>query len=63
MARGVFGAGDVRGTLNQSARGQAPGRDSTAQRTVFKSVGTALEDLAAAMLVHESTLATGVAQR
>ena len=63
MARGVFGAGDVRGTLNQSARGQAPGRGSTAQRTVFKSVGTALEDLAAAMLVHESTLATGVAQR
>ena len=29
----------------------ASGRKSAAERTVFKSVGTALEDLAAAMLV------------
>jgi ornithine cyclodeaminase/alanine dehydrogenase-like protein (mu-crystallin family) len=51
LARGVFRAGDVAGTLAQLCRGEvrapAPG-----QRTVFKSVGTALEDLAAAVLVY-----------
>jgi ornithine cyclodeaminase len=41
----------VRGTLATLCRGIAAGRTSAAQRTVFKSVGTALEDLAAAMLV------------
>ena len=51
MSRGVFAAGDVRGTLAQLARGEAAGRRNDAERTVFKSVGTALEDLAAAMLV------------
>jgi len=53
MARGVFGAQDVRGTLAALARGEAAGRGSPAERTVFKSVGTALEDLAAAILVYE----------
>ncbi len=51
MARGVFAAADVRGTLAALAGGSATGRRSAAERTVFKSVGTALEDLAAAMLV------------
>ncbi|WP_119154068.1 ornithine cyclodeaminase family protein [Caldimonas tepidiphila] len=51
MARGVFAAGDVQGTLAALCRGQAPGRRDAAERTVFKSVGNALEDLAAAMLV------------
>jgi len=54
MARGVLRAEEVRGTLASLARGQAQGRGSPAERTVFKSVGTALEDLAAAMLVYES---------
>lgn len=56
MSRGVFGPGDVKGTLAQLARGQVSGRATAEQRTVFKSVGTALEDLAAAILVHETTL-------
>lgn len=51
MSRGVFSVADVRGTLATLCRGQAPGRRDEAERTVFKSVGTALEDLAAAMLV------------
>jgi len=54
MRRGVFTAADVRGTLAALARGEAGGRRSEAERTVFKSVGTALEDLAAAILVYES---------
>jgi len=51
MSRGVFTAGDVRGTLAALSRGEAGGRRTPQERTVFKSVGTALEDLAAAMLV------------
>jgi ornithine cyclodeaminase len=54
MARGVFGAADVRGTLATLSRGEAAGRASPGERTVFKSVGTALEDLAAAVLVYET---------
>ena len=53
LQRGVLAAGDVRGTLAMLARGEAAGRRDERERTVFKSVGTALEDLAAAILVHE----------
>jgi ornithine cyclodeaminase len=55
LSRGVFAATDVRGTLAALARGELPGRRSRDERTVFKSVGTALEDLAAATLVWETT--------
>ena len=55
MARGVFAAHDLRGTLATLARGESPGRATPQERTVFKSVGTALEDLAAAILVYEGT--------
>lgn len=55
MSRGVFSAADVRGTLADLARGDAAGRVSADERTVFKSVGTALEDLAAAVLAYEVT--------
>jgi ornithine cyclodeaminase len=51
VSRGVFTAADVRATLAQLCRGSVPGRTQERQRTVFKSVGTALEDLAAARLV------------
>jgi len=51
MSRGVFSAADVRATLAQLCRGAVPGRTQERQRTVFKSVGTALEDLAAARQV------------
>lgn len=53
MSRGVFAPGDVAGTLADLCRGAVPGRVSGGGRTVFKSVGTALEDLAAAILVFE----------
>jgi ornithine cyclodeaminase len=54
MSRGVFSASDVRSNLTGLCRGISPGRQSPAERTVFKSVGTALEDLAAASLVYQS---------
>ncbi len=54
MQRRVFTAADVRGDLESLARGEATGRRSDNERTVFKSVGSALEDLAAAILVYET---------
>jgi ornithine cyclodeaminase/alanine dehydrogenase-like protein (mu-crystallin family) len=54
LSRGVFATEDVRGTLAALCRGQASERESDGERTVFKSVGNALEDLAAAMLVWQS---------
>lgn len=53
LGRGVFTAQDVRGTLAALSRRQAVGRRSDDERTVFKAVGTALEDLAAAIEVYE----------
>ena len=52
IASGALRREDVRGTLADLCAGRFARRDD-AQRTVFKSVGTALEDLAAAILVHE----------
>jgi ornithine cyclodeaminase len=40
-------------TLETLCRQQASGRANDTERTVFKAVGTALEDLAAAVLVYE----------
>ncbi len=54
MSRGVFAPGDVVGTLADLSRGTVGGRERATERTIFKSVGTALEDLAAAMLVHDA---------
>jgi ornithine cyclodeaminase/alanine dehydrogenase-like protein (mu-crystallin family) len=53
IASGALRREDVRGTLADLCADRAGVRTATA-RTVFKSVGTALEDLAAAILVHES---------
>ena len=50
IASGAFRASELRGTLATLCRGEASGRLSPHERTVFKSVGTALEDLAAATL-------------
>ena len=64
LSRGVFTKDDVRGTLAGLCRGEVRGRSTGAERTVFKSVGSALEDLAAAMLVDESApLVTGACRR
>jgi ornithine cyclodeaminase len=51
LARGVIREGDIRGDLFDLCRGVAKGRRSADEITLFKSVGTAIEDLAAAMLV------------
>lgn len=51
MAAGAFAADRVRAELADLCAGRHPGRTREDEVTVFKSVGTALEDLAAARLV------------
>jgi ornithine cyclodeaminase/alanine dehydrogenase-like protein (mu-crystallin family) len=53
IASGMLRREDVRGTLADLCAGRTALRTAAA-RTVFKSVGTALADLAAAILVYES---------
>ncbi len=59
ISRGVFSAQDVRGTLADLCRLGTIRRKTRDERTVFKAVGTALEDLAAAMLVWRSVQVQG----
>lgn len=51
LAAGVISADDIAGDLFELCRGERAGRQSDAEITVFKSVGSALEDLAAAQLL------------
>ncbi|GAB3627086.1 Delta(1)-pyrroline-2-carboxylate reductase [Pandoraea terrae] len=55
VCEGSLNAADVKGTLFDLCRGVCEGRTSAAQRTVFKAVGSALEDLAAAVMVYEQS--------
>jgi len=51
MKSGILKKDGVRGDLFELCRGKAKGRTRPSEITLFKSVGTAIEDLAAAMLV------------
>ena len=55
IKRGVIAADDIRGDLFDLTRGTAKGRAGADEITLFKSVGTALGDLAAATLAMERT--------
>lgn len=55
LASGVIKESDVVADLHSLTRGQHPGRTSPEEITLFKSVGNALEDLAAAIAIHEAT--------
>jgi ornithine cyclodeaminase/alanine dehydrogenase-like protein (mu-crystallin family) len=59
LSRGVITPASLQGTLASLCRGEAHGRRSDDERTVFKSVGTALEDLAAAVLAYETVTGAG----
>lgn len=54
MQSGVFDKAMTRATLAQLCRGEHLGRRDRAEITVFKAVGTALEDLAAASLAYDA---------
>jgi alanine dehydrogenase len=51
IRRGVIKETHIQADLFDLCRGNDPGRKTAAEITLFKSVGTAIEDLAAAMLV------------
>lgn len=53
LAAGALTAEAIAGDLFQLTRGERSGRGAREEITVFKSVGTAIEDLAAAQLVCE----------
>jgi alanine dehydrogenase len=53
MKEGVFGREDVFAELGEIAAGIKPGRESREEITLFKSVGVAVQDVAAASLVLE----------
>lgn len=54
VAEGAFDRASTRGTLAALVRGECAGREREDQITLFKAVGTALEDLAAAELVFDT---------
>jgi ornithine cyclodeaminase/alanine dehydrogenase-like protein (mu-crystallin family) len=54
IAHGVLRREDIAGSLFTLCRGETPGRRDVSEITLFKSVGSALEDLAAAALAYAS---------
>lgn len=53
LRRGVLKESDIQADLLELCRGTAKGRRSASEITLFKSVGTAIEDLAAAVLIWQ----------
>jgi alanine dehydrogenase len=58
LAAGLISTADIRGELSELARGSVSGRRDPGEITLFKSVGCALEDLAAAELAVSVELPT-----
>ncbi|MCL1078111.1 ornithine cyclodeaminase family protein [Parashewanella spongiae] len=56
VKEGAFNLDEVKGELSQLCKGDVYGRDNDKDITLFKSVGTALADLACAQLVYQKTL-------
>jgi alanine dehydrogenase len=54
IRRGVISAADIQGDLFDLCRGKIEGRAGADEITLFKSVGTAIEDFAAAMVLWRS---------
>jgi ornithine cyclodeaminase/alanine dehydrogenase-like protein (mu-crystallin family) len=59
IAEGRFEAGHVVGELGELVLGRIPGRTDADQVTIFKSLGMAVEDVAAADLVLQRAIETG----
>jgi ornithine cyclodeaminase len=54
ISQGVISSNDIHADLHELTRGAHPGRTSPEEITYFKSVGTALEDLAGAIAVWQA---------
>jgi ornithine cyclodeaminase len=59
LAEGAFNADHIRGDLGEVLMGAVAGRESRSDVTLFKSLGLAIEDLAAARLIYEKGVALG----
>ena len=59
LAAGAIRREDVHAELADVVTGRRPGRRSASEITVFDSTGTALEDVAAALLVYERAVEQG----
>ncbi|HEY5547209.1 MAG TPA: ornithine cyclodeaminase family protein [Gemmatimonadaceae bacterium] len=59
MSEGAFNADHIRGDLGAVLMGAVPGRESARDVTLFKSLGLAIEDLAAARRIYEKGVALG----
>src|SRR5215208_1422870 len=60
---GVMGKSDVYAELGGIVAGRIPGRTSEEETFIFDSTGTALQDVAAARVVYEKALESGVGYR
>jgi ornithine cyclodeaminase/alanine dehydrogenase-like protein (mu-crystallin family) len=58
LASGILSRQDIAGDLAMLCKGQIAGRRTEAEITLFKSVGSALEDLAAAALAYQDVTST-----
>lgn len=58
IASGAWEAARLAATLEDLCRGKHAGRSSAEEITVYKAVGTALEDVAAASLAYDAFMAT-----
>jgi len=54
LESGVFSINDIEGDLAELISGRCPSRNNDTEITLFKSAGTALEDVAAARLVFDN---------
>jgi ornithine cyclodeaminase len=59
ISEGAIGASHIVGELGEVLTGVVPGRQSADEATIFKSLGLAIEDVAAARRIHEKAVATG----
>ncbi len=60
MAEGAFEAGHILGELGEVLAGRIAGRRAAADVTIFKSLGMAVEDVAAAHLAYEKAAERGL---
>jgi ornithine cyclodeaminase/alanine dehydrogenase-like protein (mu-crystallin family) len=58
LASGILSRQDIAGDLAMLCKGQVAGRRTETEITLFKSVGSALEDLAAAALAYQDVTST-----
>jgi ornithine cyclodeaminase len=63
IAEGAIDASHIVGELGEVLTGAVPGRERADEVTVFKSLGLAIEDVAAARRIHEKAVATGAGMR